>query len=646
MNRDFLEAYNRELALLYEGAKEFAEDYPGIAERLGGLTQDNLDPAVAGLLEGAAFMAARVQLKLDTEFETFTSELLDQLLPNFMAPTPSAILVQAEPNFADDELEKGKGFAPGSYLDARYVDRDQRISCRFRLSSELRLWPLRLQAARFVAGATAFQAMGLDVGRGTAGGLILSFQRPATGGAAEGAPGKPIAPLKLDSLPVHLVGDPAEMIAVYEQLFTSVSRVTLRWLDARGDPVFMALPPGAIEQIGFDDDEAIFAEDTRVFRGFTLLREFFLFPQKFLGFRLNGLSAVLPRVQGSAFDVLIEMENLRPNLPARITTDNFRLHAAPAVNLFEENCSTVKLDTLRHEYLVQADSSPASHYEVHRIREVFAYFADVKTKVPVHPLYGVPSDVIQPREALFYTARPRPRRLSAKERRFGKVQGYSGTETLISIYEPGHLESEERVKRLQIKLLCSNRHLAQSLPIAQGGADFRMNDDTNLQMRCIAGPTNPRESVTELEKAAPHRATAGPVHWRLLSYLTLNYLGLDNRGSRDQGAALRELLSLFTDISAQISERQLQGLKAVSARPVTRTIRRGGGYHAARGTEVTLQFDERAFEGSGVFLLGAVLDRFLADYASVNSFTQVVIRSDQRGVIKTWAPRTGQGPLL
>ena len=93
MNRDFLEAYNRELALLYEGAKEFAEDYPGIAERLGGLTQDNLDPAVAGLLEGAAFMAARVQLKLDTEFETFTSELLDQLLPNFMAPTPSAILV-------------------------------------------------------------------------------------------------------------------------------------------------------------------------------------------------------------------------------------------------------------------------------------------------------------------------------------------------------------------------------------------------------------------------------------------------------------------------------------------------------------------------------------------------------------------------
>jgi type VI secretion system protein ImpG len=136
------------------------------------------------------------------------------------------------------------------------------------------------------------------------------------------------------------------------------------------------------------------------------------------------------------------------------------------------------------------------------------------------------------------------------------------------------------------------------------------------------------------------------VHWRLISFLSLNFLGLDNRGSRDDAAALRELLTLFTDVSSQVTERQVQGLKAVSSRPVTRTIRRAGGYHAARGTEVTLRFDERAFEGSGVFLMAAVLDRFFAEYASVNSFTQVVLRSDQRGVIKTFAPRTGQGPLL
>ena len=645
MNRAFLEAYNRELGLLYEGAKEFSEDFPGIAERLGGLTQDNLDPAVAGLLEGAAFMAARVQLKLDTEFDTFTQELLDQLLPNFMAPTPSAIMVQADPPYGDSALEKGIRFEPGSYLDARYVDREQRISCRFRLSGPLVLWPLRVNAARFVTGPATFQALGLDVGPGTAGGLILSFLRPASA-TDKDKPGKPLARVEADSLTLHLAGDLAESIAIYEHLFRDVTRMTLRYLDARGDPVFVRLDPAALEQVGFAEDEALFPEDTKVFRGFTLLREFFLFPQKFLGFRLTGLRAILQRIEAPGFDILFEMEQVRPNLPARVGPDNFRLFAAPAINLFEENCSQVKLDTLRHEYLVSADSSPTSHYEVHRIREVFAYYQGVQNKVPVHPLYGVPADVMQPREALYFTAGQRPRRLNAKEKRFGQVQGYKGTETFISLYEPGHLDSAERVKRLQIKLLCSNRHLPQYLPIAQGGTDFRMNDDTSLPLRCIAGPTTPRESVLELERNAPHRAASGPVHWRLISYLTLNFLGLDNRGSRDEAAALREMLTLFTDISSSVTERQLQGLRAVSSRPVTRTIRRAGGYHAARGTEVTLRFDERAFEGSGIFLIGAVLDRFMAEYASINSFTQVVIRSDQRGLVKTWPPRSGQGPIL
>ena len=64
MNREFRELYNRELGVLEESAREFAEEFPGVAERLGGLTRDAMDPMIKGLLEGAAFLAARVQLKI------------------------------------------------------------------------------------------------------------------------------------------------------------------------------------------------------------------------------------------------------------------------------------------------------------------------------------------------------------------------------------------------------------------------------------------------------------------------------------------------------------------------------------------------------------------------------------------------------
>ena len=56
MNREFLKFYNQELAILREQAAEFARDYPGVAERLGGLLEDNLDPTIGGLLDGAAFL--------------------------------------------------------------------------------------------------------------------------------------------------------------------------------------------------------------------------------------------------------------------------------------------------------------------------------------------------------------------------------------------------------------------------------------------------------------------------------------------------------------------------------------------------------------------------------------------------------------
>ena len=113
MDRQFLDLYNRELAVLLEQASEFAEEYPGIAERLGGLVAERMDPMAGALLEGTAFLAARVQLKLKQEFPEFTSNLLDQLVPNYLAPTPSVMLAKIHPPFADPALRDGKRIRKG-----------------------------------------------------------------------------------------------------------------------------------------------------------------------------------------------------------------------------------------------------------------------------------------------------------------------------------------------------------------------------------------------------------------------------------------------------------------------------------------------------------------------------------------------------
>jgi type VI secretion system protein ImpG len=62
--------------------------------------------------------------------------------------------------------------------------------------------------------------------------------------------------------------------------------------------------------------------------------------------------------------------------------------------------------------------------------------------------------------------------------------------------------------------------------------------------------------------------------------------------------------------------------------------------------EITVTVDESAFEGSGVFLLGMVLEQFFAQYVSLNSFTETVLKTSDRGEIMRWPTRLGQRQLI
>jgi type VI secretion system protein ImpG len=67
-----------------------------------------------------------------------------------------------------------------------------------------------------------------------------------------------------------------------------------------------------------------------------------------------------------------------------------------------------------------------------------------------------------------------------------------------------------------------------------------------------------------------------------------------------------------------------------------------------RGKRVEITVDENCFVGSSVFLFGNVLDRFLGLYTSLNSFSQLALRSRQRGdkPMHIWPARAGAKVVL
>ena len=653
MNQEFLDLYDRELKVLYEQAAEFADEYPGIAERLGGLVRERVDPMVAGLLEGAAFLAARVQLKIKHEFPEFTENLLDQLVPHYLSPTPSALLAQVRPTFGDPALRDGLRIPRGASLEATHRDRERRTACRFRLCHDVALWPFDLVGAEYLPTIGSLQALGVTHGPEAIAGLRLTLthrtaariEDEMSDAAAATVPETWFAGCRTKDLTVHLMGAESDAIALYEQIFGDCVGLCFRHLDSYGDPVITPFPVANLAQIGFGDDEGLLPTDPRVFHGFDLLREYFLFPRKFLGFRLDGLGAVLPKLTAKTVDVIFLFDEANPRLPGAVNPSVFALYGATAINLFEMATDRIPVRTNQHEFQVVPDRSHPLDYEPHRILDVHAHFHGGRDKVPVAPLYAGALRAETGR-SLFYSTRRLPRRRSQQERASGGASDYTGTELFISLIEPAGIDSEAGVAELSVRALCSNRHLPEQLPVGEGGSDFRLIDHMSLDVTCRAGPTKPREPVVAQQRGRSEVLSTGAATWRLISILSTNQLGLVEHGGGARAEAVRETLSLFADSSDSATERRVRGVRKVDSRPVVRRLRHRMGLGAARGIEVTVTLDERAFEGSGAFLLGAILDRYFAEYAAMNHFTETVVRTTERGEIMRWPPRAGtRGPL-
>ncbi|MEO1491949.1 MAG: type VI secretion system baseplate subunit TssF [Pseudomonadota bacterium] len=656
MNREFMELYNRELALFYEHAEEFAEEYPGVAERLGAMTQDNPDPMIGAVLEGSAFLATRVQLKLKHEFSTFTDSLLEQLVPNFLAPIPSVFQAQAVPEFGDEALRDGMILERGSYLDAAYRERDRSIACRYRLSCEIAVWPLTITRSEYLGSVAPIEALGLTVGPEAMAGLRMSFRVRSTRNLDAEPPLDQTADkpntwakgLKIPYLKVHCIGPEAEAVSIYEQIFGHTAQIALRWQGHDNRWRSKMLPVSEVlEQIGFNEDEALYPVDHRVFRGFDYIRDYFTFPQKYLGFSIKNLGKYLNDVDSPIFELVFVFNDVSPRLSTVVDEGSFALFCASAINLFEKTCDRVFLKENDFEYQVVPERTRYLEFEPHRVLTVAAHRAGEAEKITVFPLYSSPEDQTIHSSAMFYSVRRLQRRRTSDENKYGLRSDYMGTDMFLTLV--GHEKAEERgeeISELSIRALCSNRHLPEHLPVGETGADFVLLDNDQIKIRAIGQPTHPREPIVSGVSDRSRPNYTGENSWRLVNMLGLNHLGLVQNRAGENARAIKDVLSLFADLNDSVTERRIRGVRTVDSKPVSRRVRALSGVAVARGLEVTITMEDKAFEGSGVFLLGAVLDRFFAEYVSLNQFTQTVIRTPERKEIMRWPPRLGRRQVL
>ena len=159
------------------------------------------------------------------------------------------------------------------------------------------------------------------------------------------------------------------------------------------------------------------------------------------------------------------------------------------------------------------------------------------------------------------------------------------------------------------------------------------------------GPVNKVTIPVTPTRPSPTLAQ-GDTAWRLISHLSLNYLSISDTGRGDGAEALREMIGLYAPLGDKVTEKQLEGITGVTSRPIVRRMSDEVLSTAVRGLEITLHFDDSFFEGSSVYVLGAVLERFFRKYSTINSFTETVLKTRERGEITRWRPVSGLARII
>ena len=204
------------------------------------------------------------------------------------------------------------------------------------------------------------------------------------------------------------------------------------------------------------------------------------------------------------------------------------------------------------------------------------------------------------------------------------------------IYRLARALVEQFIAEISLLARCTNRDLPIIMPTGAGASDFSLEVAAPVEaICCVKGPSRPYSAMAE-----------GAQAWSFISQLSLNYLSLLDTDARQGAAALRELLGLYATSAEVGILKQVDGLRSIRCEPVITRLPMPGPLCFGRGLQVVLEMDEMFFEGGSAFLLGSVLEHFLARHVSINSFTETVLRTVARGEIMHWPARCGLRPIL
>lgn len=589
--------FERELSMLRRSGAEFASRYPKLAGSLQMSGETCADPHVERLIQASAFLNARTAKLLDDGYANFTEALLGMLYPHYLRPIPSCSIAQVDYGGAAGNVVTSVTVLPrGTALKS--LGRGA-VSCRFRSVYDVTVAPVAIGAAWFEPYIQTPSTLPLPAEAGSA--ICITIDSTAT---ARG-----LASVELSTLRVFIDCDASLRAALRDMLFM---RAACACVEANGQ--WRLLDSMPIAPAGFAAEDALLPAAASEHSAYRLLSEYFAFPEKFDFFDID-LSALLAAspTDCSRLTLRIALGDVRPDAPpARIlrtlSAEHLLLGCTPVINLYQQPATPIRVDHRRSSYPLMPDEMPGSACEIYSIDTV-----QLLRKAPqgnslteFFPYYSLRHGEQDSRKGHYWLAH-RDEELADAE---------AGHEYTLALLDRDFSPLTLDEGTASVRLTCTNRNLPHGLPYGRAAGDLSAEAATGgFPIRLLRRPT------------LSYRQPGGGNRWGLIAQLALNHRSLTQEGL----PALTAMLRLCAQQDSAVSQRQIDGVMALSQQPATAWVRQARGKAYLRGVEVRVSLDEEAYAGTGVHAFAQVLDHLFGLHVHLNSFTQLVVLSHGSG---------------
>ena len=601
MRSKLLDYYQQELYELKKTMLDFAKAHPHLAGFISANNEQITDPHINQLLEGVAFLNSRVFAKLDDGFSQISTSLLDMLSPNYLAPMPSITVLEVKPYYS---VSKSMVLPKGQELRCQESDLDE---IRFQTCFDLELMPLKITDCKVDA---------LKREEAPSGSMITWHVKTLDSETS-------LPSLSPTKLRVYLHGDILFVERLYQALLESCNHILIM-PSLAADAKKKTLLKSAISAVGFDDGHSLLPLNEDFFKAHRLLGEFFSFPQKFWFIDIEIPKGTFAGFTANEFFISMQLDLKLPQaITKQINNDTFKLNCVPIVNLFKKKSEVISLNHIHLEYPVIMDSHNNHSFEIFSIDEVTVQVQGQEESL-IPRLYSVGA-LGKDHTTYWWPIR--------KNLTNTKHDSFLASNLSITFVDGHGARSTDDSSNVIVSTTCCNGNIPSQLFQKNKWPQLYFYGSDVLLQECavLTAPTPMR-----------HLAAEHDTYWSFIAHISLNQADLTHAGSYKNW--LETLFELY-DFDSEYNNMHRSHIKETKSCRIMAKLPDLMVNHFCFGTQLTIELsDDHNPDKVPFYLLGSVLEKFIAGYNAINTFSKLNIRNRQ-GVIKEWPVRTATTQL-